>query len=158
MSAPRHKLLARQIRRVFGPDGAPPAEMDRLLDLVDDAYRTADEDRRLVERSLELTSRELHERNARMNAFFAHAPFSMGMARAEGEEVILLSGSPATARDLGVTILRSTPLSETRVPPAVYATWLGAVRRARTSTVPERLLRRRGRHRACRAIPAAGPT
>ncbi len=49
------------------PDGFP-RELAGFLELVDDAYETADEDRRLLERSLELTSKELLQANAELRA------------------------------------------------------------------------------------------
>jgi two-component system, cell cycle sensor histidine kinase and response regulator CckA len=58
-----HKLLARQLKRA-GLEGAElPAAVKGLLDLVDAAYAEADAERTLIERSLELMSRELTERN-----------------------------------------------------------------------------------------------
>ena len=60
---PLHKLLARQVRRTFG-DGELPPGVPELLAAVSASYDEADTDRRLVERSLELTSQELMQRNA----------------------------------------------------------------------------------------------
>src|SRR5688572_1144402 len=59
-----HKLLERQIRKHFGVShDALPEEVRRFLHDVDLAYGAADADRLLVERSLELTSQELMQRN-----------------------------------------------------------------------------------------------
>ena len=70
MSAPRHKLLARQIRRHLagGALGAAleAGALDPFLDAVDAGYRQADSDHALLERSLELTSRELTAQNERL--------------------------------------------------------------------------------------------
>jgi light-regulated signal transduction histidine kinase (bacteriophytochrome) len=68
-----HKLLARQLRRHLGIEREEevPAELRELLRVISTTYQQADEDRRMVERSLSLTSRELNERNlelARSNA------------------------------------------------------------------------------------------
>jgi two-component system NtrC family sensor kinase len=57
----RHRLLQRQIGRHTRPDGS--VDWDALLKVVEQAYEQADEDRRLVERSLDLTSKELLERH-----------------------------------------------------------------------------------------------
>ncbi len=57
-----HNLLKRQLGRCFGPDVEIPPAWRALLDVVDAAYRQADEDRAMLERSLELTSQELVER------------------------------------------------------------------------------------------------
>jgi light-regulated signal transduction histidine kinase (bacteriophytochrome) len=68
-----HKLLVRQLRRYLGierEEDAPP-ELRELLRAVSTTYQQADEDRRMVERSLALTSQELNQRNedlARSNA------------------------------------------------------------------------------------------
>jgi len=57
-----HRLLRRQLRKLFGE--RPPAEaLAPLLAAVDEAYRQADLDRTMVERSLELSSQELLEAN-----------------------------------------------------------------------------------------------
>ncbi len=58
-----HPLLERQLRRTFGD--APPggASWGRWIEAVDRSYRENDEDRQLLERSLELTSQELLEKN-----------------------------------------------------------------------------------------------
>lgn len=64
-----HPLLARQLRRHLGTE--QPAGLDEgvraLLAAVDEAYQQADQDRQLFERSLELTSEELLERNRELS-------------------------------------------------------------------------------------------
>jgi PAS domain S-box-containing protein len=59
-----HKLLERQLRRHYGSLEAVPPELGPLLASVSRSYTESDADRRLVERSLELTSQELLQRNA----------------------------------------------------------------------------------------------
>ncbi|HEX2833950.1 MAG TPA: ATP-binding protein [Thermoanaerobaculia bacterium] len=69
----RHPLLARQIQRVFGT--APlPEDISRLLDGVDHAYRENDRDRAMLERALEISSRELIEANSQMRAMLQASP------------------------------------------------------------------------------------
>lgn len=68
-----HKLLARQLRRHLGIEREEdvPAELRELLRVISTTYQQGDEDRRMVERSLSLTSKELNDRNlelARSNA------------------------------------------------------------------------------------------
>ncbi|WP_224249443.1 ATP-binding protein [Hyalangium gracile] len=58
-----HPLLERQLRRFFGELDRLPPGLEPFLAAVSDAYRASDEDGRLLERSLELMSRELTERN-----------------------------------------------------------------------------------------------
>lgn len=55
-----HKLLARQLRKLL-PAGIPTESLNELLSAISAAYDQADHDRRLLERSLELSSRELTE-------------------------------------------------------------------------------------------------
>ncbi len=61
-----HKLLERQLKKLYGSLAHVPAELAALLHMVDDAYQQADADRRLLERSLDLTSQELLEANAEL--------------------------------------------------------------------------------------------
>ncbi|MES1240698.1 MAG: histidine kinase dimerization/phospho-acceptor domain-containing protein, partial [Acidobacteriota bacterium] len=64
----RHSLLARQLRRFFGDEGDDGEEMSpdclQFLDAVDAAYRQFDDDRAMLERSMDLSSQELMEANA----------------------------------------------------------------------------------------------
>jgi PAS domain S-box-containing protein len=59
VSAPRHPLLERQLKRLGLRAESLPAPVARLLDLVDRTYRTADQDRYLLERSLTISSQEM---------------------------------------------------------------------------------------------------
>ncbi len=63
-----HKLLARQLRRHFGSLDAIPSELVPFLALVEQAYRQADDDRQMMEHSLETVSRELADRLSRMQS------------------------------------------------------------------------------------------
>ena len=58
-----HPLLRRQIRRHLNSE-TPPDDLEKIFDAVDHAYDEFDSDRQMVERSLELASEELLERNA----------------------------------------------------------------------------------------------
>jgi signal transduction histidine kinase len=59
----RHRLLERQIRRVFGSAEKVPEEWRPFLDAVDAAYRQSDDDRAMLERSMDLSSQELMQAN-----------------------------------------------------------------------------------------------
>lgn len=61
-----HRLLQRQLRRFLGSDQDIPEELERLIEAIDAAYVQADDDRALLERSLELTSQELLDRNEQL--------------------------------------------------------------------------------------------
>jgi len=62
-----HPLLERQLRRYVGDLRDIPGIWLGFLEAVDRAYCDADEDRKLMERSLELTSQELGERNRELH-------------------------------------------------------------------------------------------
>jgi len=69
-----HSLLRRQIRKHFGPDEPIPEKWLKFLDTVNDAYHQSDLDRGMLERSLDLSSRELFEANAEMKAVLQAFP------------------------------------------------------------------------------------
>jgi PAS domain S-box-containing protein len=60
----RHRLLQRQIRKFLGDRKQIPADWLNLLKAVEEAYGQFETDRKLVERSMDLSSRELLEANA----------------------------------------------------------------------------------------------
>jgi signal transduction histidine kinase len=64
----RHSLLARQIRRFFGSEDDLSDTCRAFLDSVDAAYRRSDDDRAMLERSMDLSSRELMEANGALRA------------------------------------------------------------------------------------------
>jgi two-component system NtrC family sensor kinase len=68
MTETLHKLLQRQLRRAFGSIEATPPGLDELLAVVSQAYEDADAERTMIERALELMSRELNERNEQLRA------------------------------------------------------------------------------------------
>src|SRR5271165_2426097 len=62
----RHRLLARQVRKYLGPAPALAPEWRDLLVAVEEAYDQFDNDRRLTERAMELSSNELIAANERL--------------------------------------------------------------------------------------------
>jgi two-component system NtrC family sensor kinase len=87
-----HKLLERQLRRFFGGVERLPPDLKPFLAAVNDAYVAADEDRLLIERSLELMSQELTERNDQLRTELAErrdAEQALLREKAEQEELIL---------------------------------------------------------------------
>ena len=63
----RHSLLERQLKRCVGADADATIEPWRsLLAAVDQAYQNSDVDRKMLERSLDLSSAELLSANARL--------------------------------------------------------------------------------------------
>jgi len=63
-----HKLLERQLRKHIGSGPLDAAHFEALLFAIDAAYTAQDTDRALLERSIELASGELQERNARLES------------------------------------------------------------------------------------------
>lgn len=63
-----HRLLRRQLRRHLDEQEPLPEDLAQLLGAVSEAYAQADDDRMLLERSLELTSQELLQRNSELRA------------------------------------------------------------------------------------------
>jgi PAS domain S-box-containing protein len=61
-----HGLLKRQIKKSFGDTSAVPEEYLPFIQLVDGAYREFDADRRMLERSLDLSSSELLQAAAQL--------------------------------------------------------------------------------------------
>ena len=68
-----HSLLRRQLKRHF-PDGRVPAGIDDMIEAVDQAYRQFDDDRAMLERSLDLSSQELLQANAQQRALVSAFP------------------------------------------------------------------------------------
>ena len=61
-----HRLLERQLKRQFGDLSRVPKELSPLFQAIDDAYQHFDEDRIMIEHSLELSSNELNDLNRRL--------------------------------------------------------------------------------------------
>jgi chromosome segregation ATPase len=61
-----NKVLERQLKKVFGSLDAVPKSLAELLHLVSGSYDHAEEDRLLIERSLEISSKELGELNKKL--------------------------------------------------------------------------------------------
>ena len=61
-----HRLLRTQLRKFFGGEDSLPAGTASFVKAVDQAYQSAEEDRLMLERSLDLTSDELRARFDRL--------------------------------------------------------------------------------------------
>ena len=88
-----HSLLRRQLKRFF-PDQAVPAELQPMLDAVNQAYKQFDNDRSMLERSLDLSSQELLQANGELRALVSAFPDHILRLRPSG--VILdVKGAPS---------------------------------------------------------------
>ncbi|MEZ4888176.1 MAG: ATP-binding protein [Chitinophagales bacterium] len=63
-----NRLLARQIKRTFGGIDNIPPEIVPLLEKVNQSYEHFEEDRRLLERAMDISSEELKEANVLLRA------------------------------------------------------------------------------------------
>ena len=85
-----HRLLERQIKRFLGDPAALPPELGAFVAAVDEAYQSADADRLMIERSLDLMSQELTETNAGLRKELADRQRSDGALSKEKDEQALL--------------------------------------------------------------------
>ena len=89
-----HSLLRRQLKRVF-PEAPVPAALTPMIEAVDQAYREFDNDRAMLERSLELSSQELLQASAELRALVGAFPDQI--LRLDKQGVILDVKGPAHA-------------------------------------------------------------
>ncbi|MDE2491416.1 MAG: PAS domain-containing protein [Elusimicrobia bacterium] len=87
-----HSLLKRQLKRHFG--GEPPESVKAFLADVDAAYSSFDEDRTMIERSLELSSDELHQSSARLRSVLRAFPDLFFRVDADGRILDCKGGRP----------------------------------------------------------------
>jgi two-component system, NtrC family, sensor kinase len=66
MPQDRHRLLQRQLKRYVGDIEEIPEHWQAFLSAVNDVYQQADQDRLLMERTLELSSKELLHANSQL--------------------------------------------------------------------------------------------
>ena len=82
-----HRLLQRQIKRFLGDAAILPPEFAEFLTAVDEAYKSADADRLMIEHSLELMSTELTEANAGLRKELAEHQLTELALKKEKEEL-----------------------------------------------------------------------
>ena len=92
-----HTLLKRQLKRAFGADNKVPDEWAEFVDMVNDAYRSFDDDRLMLERSLELSSDELLGTNSEMRGLLQALPDTLFRISQDGTILEHLGGQ---AQDL----------------------------------------------------------
>lgn len=63
---PRHKLLSRQIRKYLKSYDSEDEAVEKFLDAVNESYSHYERDRKLLERSMDITFKELAITNARL--------------------------------------------------------------------------------------------
>ena len=127
-----HKLLERQLRYHFGSPEAAPAELRQFLEAVDASYRGHDDDRALVERSLEMTSKEMLQLNDSLRSEIEQRRDSEGRKGAilesaldpiilMDQEGIVREWNPASERVFGYPRAEAVgqPLADLIIPPSL---------------------------------------
>ena len=94
---PTHSLLTRQLKRHFGDGFQVPAEWRGFIEAINEAYHEFDQDRAMVEHSLEMSSQELMQANSEMRAVFQAIPDLLFRLDHQGRILDLKAG---TSRDL----------------------------------------------------------
>ena len=61
-----NKLLQRQLLKYVGPEETIPENFARLLDVISESYDHYEKDRKMIERSIELSSKEMVELNSEL--------------------------------------------------------------------------------------------
>ncbi len=69
-----HELLKRQIKRFLGDKEPIPEKLQKFIEAVSEAYEQSDNDRKMLDRSLDLSSRELNQANSDLRAIFQSSP------------------------------------------------------------------------------------
>lgn len=75
----RHRLLRRQLRRIFGTEIAPAGNWAAFLQVVSDTYHEVDRERQLAENALEVNGDELTEANTMLRLIIDNAPAGVVM-------------------------------------------------------------------------------
>jgi PAS domain S-box-containing protein len=66
-----HNLLKRQLKKYFGESFQIPTEWQKFVEAVNDAYIESDNDRGMLERSIDLSSQELLQANSEMRTLIS---------------------------------------------------------------------------------------
>jgi PAS domain S-box-containing protein len=88
-----HSLLRRQLGRFFGQADNIPDGLREFVAAVNDAYHQFDDDRSMLERSLEMSSQELLQANSDMRAIFQVLPDLFFRLDSEGKILDYKAGS-----------------------------------------------------------------
>ncbi len=76
---PLHRLLRRQLNNSFPNGVSAQEELNALLRSINEAYHTADQERRLIENALEVNAQELTASNKKLRVFIDNAPVGIVM-------------------------------------------------------------------------------
>ena len=96
-----HRLLQRQISRFLENAPAQPPGWQEFISAVSEAYASADADRLMVERSLDLMSQELNERNSELRGELVERQ----RAEAQLEQLLSMLGATLESTTDGIMVL-----------------------------------------------------
>jgi signal transduction histidine kinase len=88
-----HPLLSRQLKRYFGDEVSVSHPWPEFFAAISDVYRDIDTHRETLERSLVLSSEELHQGNAEMRAVFQAIPDLLFRLNRDGTILELKAGT-----------------------------------------------------------------
>lgn len=138
-----HKLLKNQLKRHKLDTGELPPDLAAFVSAVDEAYLQADEDRKLLERSLDLTSQELLERNAQLRRDIAERSRQERVQRDRAERlrlqnealVELAKSHKLTEGDLMAAVRSITEMAARYLDVARVSVWLFSSDRSAISCI-----------------------
>jgi signal transduction histidine kinase/CheY-like chemotaxis protein len=124
-----HTLLRRQIKKFFGDVGNVPPECAAFLRAIEQAYQQYDDDHEMIERSLDLSSRELLQANSDLRA-------SVHAQRQRTEQIVrqhaaLHELAILTPGDLAESIARITEVAASMLDVTRSGVWFFDERRTR---------------------------
>ncbi len=123
---PLHRLLKRQLNNNF-PNGVPEQlALTALLQSVNEAYHTADQERKLVQNALDVNAEELTTANKKLRVFVDNAPVGIVML---DRELRYLFASQRWLEDRQLKIENIVGKKHVEVNPAMPARWMDTYRR-----------------------------
>lgn len=110
-----HSLLRRQLRKAAIDTDLLTPRQKQFLNMIDQAYRQFDSDRKMLERSLDLSSQELLDINSQMRAIFQAFPDVLLVVGRDGL-IIDLKGDPEQKELLQMQDLPGRNICDTPLP------------------------------------------
>src|SRR5260221_1946073 len=114
-----HSLLKRQIHKHCGEVYDIPAELRQFIDAIWKAYDQFDDDRKMLERALDLSSHELVQSNSQMQAVFDAFPDLFVLIDGDGKILDFKNGSQSRdslpVKEMVGRQIQNVPFPEVRV-------------------------------------------
>lgn len=123
-----HRLLRRQVRRIFGKEIAVDGPWAEFLEAVNDAYHEADREKLLVENALEVNAQELTEANIKLRLLIDNAPAGIVML---DSEMRCIFASRRWLQDHRVKLQDIVGKNYSEIVPGMAAHWSNVLHRCR---------------------------